>query len=204
MWEPTDGHAQLCASQMHMHQSQQDSCSEASSQQAAPRSCPCKPAHSAPSETLLPFIAEPEVASGRGVTSPCQGGDTSCCDPPQPGRGWDQSPHVTPVGASSHIPALLSALWKSGFDAVQAGEAAAAASVLLLRLSWWKSIRLNFNSFSVLMLVPSKGHSYLSINSALCCKIGIQRAVWNFFHPLLLLCLCRARSQLSFYPQIPS
>lgn len=81
----------------------------------------------------------------------------------------------------------------------------AAASVSLLGLSWWKSIRLNFNSFSVSVLVPSKGHSYLSINSALCCKIAIQRIVLNFFHPLLPLCLCGACSQLSIYPpQIPS
>lgn len=80
----------------------------------------------------------------------------------------------------------------------------AAPSVLLWGLSWWKSIRLNFNSFSVSVHVPSKGHSYLSINSALCCKIGIQRVGLNFFHPLLLLCLRGAYSWLSAYPHLRS
>lgn len=112
--EPAGGHVQLSASQMWVAG---DPCAPEPAglllrgQQTASSSCARVPANqltSAPSETLLPFITEPEVASGRGVTSPCQGGDTSCCDPPQPGQGWGQSPHVTPVGASSHgSPALL-------------------------------------------------------------------------------------------------
>lgn len=111
-------------------------------------------------------------------------------------------PPVSPLHACSHVsPSLLRCQPSVKLGLMQCRQwKPAAASVSLLGLSWWKSIRLNFNSFSVSVLVPSKGHSYLSLNSALYWKIGIQRIVLNFFHPLLLLCLCGACSQLSVLP----
>lgn len=119
--EPAGAHVQLSASQMRVAGGSLQPCHALEpaglllrEQQAESSSLARVPANqhtSASSETLRSFIGEREVTSGRGVTSPsvpCQGGDTSCCDPPQRGQGWDQSPHVAPVGANSPAsPSLL-------------------------------------------------------------------------------------------------
>lgn len=56
-----------------------------------------------------------------------------CCDPPQRGEGWSGSPCVTPACLQPHqpIPAVLSALCKTGFDAVQAVEAGSSVCLAL-------------------------------------------------------------------------
>ena len=172
-------------------------------------------AHQLSSKTLSSFIREGEVASGHGVTSPSTAVPARQRCVLRPTAAWRGLGRVlphrpcmlrVPTACSPVSPSLLRCQPSEKLGLMQCRQwKQAAASVSLLGLSWWKSIRLNFNSFSVSVLVPSKGHSYLSINSALCCKIGIQRLVLNFFHPLLLLCLCGACSQLSIYPpQIPS
>lgn len=179
--ESTCAHRQLSTSPIGgrrlLGATEETSTSKAASVPAPDRS-PQTSARQLSSETLSPFIAE--VTSGHGATSPSAA----------PGRGrpvvspsaaWPALGRVLPCGP---CPSPPSSLRKSRVDAAQA-----AAPVSLLGLSCWKSIRLNFNSFSVSVLVPSKGHSHLSINSALCCEIGILRIFLNFLHPLLLLCL---------------
>lgn len=150
-------------------------------------------AHSAFCRSLFPHRRRGHLRT-RCDLSPRQHGAAGC---------WDPQQHCTLRAVGPCCPFLLCCQLCEIPGLMQCRQGKQAApSVSLWGLSWWKSIRLNFNSFSVSVHVPSKGHSYLSINSALCCKIGIQRVGLNFFHPLLLLCLCGAYSWLSAYPHL--